>query len=145
MKPGLSLFAALILFAPTSVTAKEYVIQMRNRGTAGLMVFEPAYVAGAVGDTVRFVPTDPSHNAEPIPGMLPAGVTLTAGKINQAYTVKLTKPGLYGIKCLPHFGMGMVALIKAGKGAPANLASATAVKLPPLAAKRMMPLLAQAK
>jgi pseudoazurin len=144
MKFALSL-AALLAVAATPVMAKEYVVQMRNKGAAGLMVFEPAYVAASVGDTVRFVPTDPSHNAEPIPGMLPDGVTLPKGKINQEYTVKLTKAGLYGIKCMPHYNMGMVALLKAGNGTPPNLQAASSLKLPPLATKRMAPLLAQAK
>lgn len=131
--------------ASSPVAAKAFVIEMRNKGAAGMMVFEPAYVNAAVGDTITFVPTDPGHNAEPIPGMLPTGVALPAGKFNQDYVVKLTKPGLYGFKCLPHFGMGMVAVIKAGKGTPANLAAATAVQTPPLAAKRLAPLFAQAK
>jgi pseudoazurin len=145
MKFALLLTAVASIVAVSPVAAKDYVVQMRNKGAAGLMVFEPAYVAASVGDTVRFVPTDPSHNAEPIPGMLPDGVTLPKGKINQEYTVTLTKPGLYGIKCMPHYNMGMVALIKAGKGTPANLQTATTMKLPPLAAKRMAPLFAQAK
>ena len=141
------LLAATVVAAtvPAPVSAKELVVQMRNKGAAGLMVFEPAFVSAAVGDTVRFVPTDPGHNAEPIPGMLPAGVALSAGKMNQTYVVKLTKPGVYGFKCLPHYGMGMVALVKAGKATPANLATASAVKTPPLAAKRLAPLFAQAR
>jgi hypothetical protein len=39
----------------------------------------------------------------------------------------------------------MVALVKAGKGAAPNAAAAAAVKLPPLAQKRMAPMLASAK
>jgi pseudoazurin len=131
--------------AASPAAAKEVVVQMLNKGEAGLMVFEPAYVSAAVGDTVKFVPTNPGHNSEPIDGMLPAGVTLPKGKFNQEYTVKLTKPGLYGFKCLPHYGMGMVALVKAGNGTPANLAAVKAVKLPPLANKRFAPLIAQAQ
>jgi hypothetical protein len=41
--------------------------------------------------------------------------------------------------------MGMVALVQVGKGPSANLAAAKAVKLAPLAAKRMTAMLAQAK
>ena len=144
LKAGL-LLAALATLAPTSVAAKDYVVQMRNKGTDGAMVFEPAYVAASVGDRVRFVPTDPGHNAEPIAGMWAEATAPAAGKFNQEYIVTLTKPGIYGIRCLPHFGMGMVALIKAGKGKPSNMAAATAVKLPPFAAKRMAPMLAKAQ
>ncbi|HEY8128674.1 MAG TPA: plastocyanin/azurin family copper-binding protein, partial [Hyphomicrobium sp.] len=29
--------------------------------------------------------------------------------------VTFEKPGIYGVKCLPHYGMGMVALVQVGK------------------------------
>jgi pseudoazurin len=124
--------------------AADIKVEMKNSGAAGMMVFEPAYVAAQVGDTVRFVPTDMGHNAEPIPGMLPDGVTLAPGLMNKEYVLKITKPGLYGIKCKPHLTMGMVALVKAGKGPAPNATAATAVKLPMMAGKRMAPLLARA-
>lgn len=140
------LLLALALTASAApLWAKDVVIQMRNKGAEGLMVFEPSFVSASIGDTVRFVPTDPGHNAEPIAGMLPAGVALPAGKMSQEYSFKVTRPGLYGFKCLPHFGMGMVALVQAGKGPPPNLAQAKAASLPPLAAKRMGTLFAQVK
>ena len=137
----LALAAGLMMAAPAA--AKEIVVQMKNKGAAGVMVFEPAFVRAQVGDTVRFVPTDKSHNAETVPGMLPAGAPSFKGKINEAIAFKVTKPGIYGIKCQPHLSMGMVALVQAG--APANLAEAKAVKLPGLAKKRMDGLLAQVK
>lgn len=125
--------------------AKDIVVQMKNRGEAGIMVFEPAYVAAAPGDKVHFMPTDMGHNAEPIAGMLPDGVTAGRGAMNKEYVLTVTKPGLYGIKCMPHFAMGMVALVKVGKGAAPNAAAASAAALPPLAKKRMTPLLASAQ
>ncbi len=139
-----AMVSLLLVAAAAPASARETVIQMRNKGSAGIMVFEPAYVSAAVGDTIKFVPTDPGHSAEPVAGMLPAGVALPAGKVNQEYTVKLTKAGLYGFKCPPHYGMGMVALVKAGPGKAANLAAVQGVKTPPLAAKRFTPLIAQA-
>lgn len=139
--------AGAVLFASTPALAGEHVVAMKNMGADGAMVFEPAYVAAQVGDTVRFVPTDKSHNAAPIDGMVPSGIKLPVGAINAEYVVKLTKPGLYGIKCTPHYGMGMIALIKAGAGKAPNAAqaNAAAAKIPPLAAKRMKPLLVKAK
>lgn len=125
--------------------AKDIVVQMKNKGAAGMMVFEPSFVQAAPGDKVHFVPTDMAHNAEPISGMLPAGVTAPAGAMNKEYVLTVAKPGLYGIKCMPHFSMGMVALVKVGKGAAPNAAAAAAVSLPPLAKKRMDPMLAAAK
>lgn len=46
--------------------------------------------------------------------------------MNEQITVTLTQEGVYGVKCTPHYGMGMVALIVVGK--PLNLDQAKAVK-----------------
>lgn len=127
---------ALGIAASRPALAKEVVVQMKNQGAAGMMVFEPAFVKVAVGDTVRFVPTDKSHNAESIPEILPTGATPVAGKINQEIVVKFDKGGVYGFKCKPHYSMGMVALVQVGPK-PSNLAGAKAAKLPGLAQKRM--------
>lgn len=126
--------AALIASVATPASAAERVIKMLNKGSAGTMVFEPAFAKIAPGDTVHFVATDKSHNAESIPGMLPAGAAAFKGKMNQDVVVKFTKPGVYGVKCLPHYPLGMIALIEVGK--PGNLAQAKAVRHPPLAQKR---------
>ncbi|UVO49285.1 pseudoazurin [Sphingomonas sp. SUN019] len=134
---------ALSIAAPAM--AKDVVVQMKNQGAGGAMVFEPAFVKADVGDTIRFVPTDKSHNAETIPNMLPTGVAPTVGGMNKEFVLSVTKPGVYGIKCKPHYSMGMIALVQVGKGPSANLGAARAVKLPPFAAKRMTPMLAQAK
>jgi len=139
----LALSAALIAAAP--VCAKDITVQMKNQGAGGMMVFEPAFVQAAVGDKIHFMPSDMGHNAEPIPGMMPDGVTEPAGAMNKEYVLTVSKPGLYGIKCKPHYSMGMVALVKAGKGAAPNAAAAAAVSLAPLAKKRMEPMLAAAK
>ncbi|NIJ08602.1 pseudoazurin [Sphingomonas vulcanisoli] len=143
IKPA-AVFIAIGLAAAPAM-AKDITVQMKNFGSDHtVMVFEPAYVAAAVGDKVHFVPTDMGHNAEPIDGMLPAGVAAPKGQVNKEYVLTLTKPGLYGIKCLPHFSMGMIALVKAGKGKAPNAAAAAAAPLPALATKRMAPLLAMA-
>ena len=128
-----------------SAQASEIVVQMKNMDPTGAMVFVPAYVQAAVGDTVHFVAVDKGHNVQPIAGMIPEGVNAPNGMMNQDYFLKLAKPGLYGVKCAPHFSMGMVALIKAGKGPAPNAAAAAAVTLPGLAKMHMAPMLAKAK
>lgn len=65
---------ALCLLLSTAAQAAEIEVQMLNKGADGAMVFEPAFVKVAPGDTVKFVPTDKSHNVESIKDMLPAGV-----------------------------------------------------------------------
>ena len=134
-----------LLCAAGGVQAADLTVQMKNSGAGGIMVFEPAFTKAAVGDTVHFVPTSPGHNAELIPGMAPDGVTAARGATGKEWVLTLTKPGLYGIKCVPHFGLGMVALIQAGPGPSPNAAAARAVTLPPLAAKRMAAELALVK
>lgn len=139
---GVALIGAV---AAAPAFAKDITVQMKNQGAGGMMVFEPAFVQASVGDKIHFMPTDMGHNAETIPGLLPDGVSEPAGQMNKEYVLTVSKPGLYGVKCKPHYSMGMVALVKVGKGAAPNAAAAAAVSLPPLAKKRMDPLLAQAK
>lgn len=121
--------------------AADHQVQMLNKGDKGAMVFQPDFVQAAPGDTVTFVPTDKGHDAESIKGMIPDGAEAFKGKISQPITVTLTEEGVYGVKCTPHYGMGMVALIAVGK--PANLEAASAVKHPGKAKKVFAELLAQ--
>ena len=130
---------SVILALP--VAAKDIVVQVKNNGAQGIMVFEPSFVRADPGDTIVFKPTDPGHNAETIPGMLPAGAVPLRGGISQEVSMPVTKRGLYGVRCSPHFAMGMVALIEVGAPQKADVAAAMLVKLPPLAAKRMAPML----
>jgi pseudoazurin len=124
----LSLFTAAIglLALASGATAGEHVVQMLNKGQKGAMVFEPSFIQALPGDTVKFVPTDKSHNAEAIKGMIPDGAEAFKGKINQEVTVTLAQEGVYGVKCAPHYGMGMVALVVVGK--PVNAEAAKALK-----------------
>ncbi len=117
--------------------AAEHTVQMLNRGEGGNMVFVPAVVRARVGDTIRYVPTNPGHNAETIAGMLPAGVAVTRGAMGREYVLRVTAPGVYGVKCAPHYGMGMVGLVVVGDGGP-NLAAAPAAagRAPGLARSR---------
>lgn len=118
--------AAAVALAASAVHAAEVEVKMLNNGAAGMMVFEPALVKIAPGDTVRFVPTDKGHDAASIDGMMPEGATPFAGKMNEEVDVVFDKTGIYGIKCKPHYSMGMVALVVVGE--PTNLDAAKAVK-----------------
>jgi pseudoazurin len=107
------------------VTAAEVEVKMLNRGAEGVMVFEPALVKVEPGVTVKFVATDKGHNAETIKGMLPDGAATFLGKNGEDTVVKFDRPGIYGVKYAPHYGMGMVAMIVVG--APVNEEKAKAV------------------
>ncbi|WEF24811.1 pseudoazurin [Paracoccus sp. S3-43] len=129
---------ALVLALALSGTAfaAEHEVHMLNKGEAGMMVFEPAFVKAEPGDVIHFVPTDKSHNVEAIKEILPAGVEPFKSKINEEYSLTVTEPGLYGVKCTPHFAMGMVGLIQVGD-APANLDAARTAKMSKKARERM--------
>ncbi len=75
--------------------------------------------------TVKFIATDKGHYVETIKGMLPAGATPIAGKSGEDIAVTFDKPGVYCVKCLPHYGVGMVAMIVVGT--PTNLDEAKAM------------------
>jgi pseudoazurin len=106
--------------------AAEHQILMLNKGEKGAMVFEPDFVHVAPGDTVRFVPTDKGHNAETIKGMVPDGAEPFKSKFNKEIVVTFESEGVYGVKCAPHYAMGMVAIVQVGE--PVNLDAAKAVK-----------------
>lgn len=134
---ALGAIAGVITFANVAGAA-ELKVKMLNRGAQGVMVFEPASAKLKVGDTVRFIPTDPGHNVESIPGMAPPGVAPLKGGLNKEVVVTLSKSGVYGFKCLPHWGMGMVFVAKVGDGKPnAAAAEAAAATAPGIAKKRL--------
>ena len=142
---NLAAVAALALAIPGFAAAADFQIQMLNKGAEGAMVFEPAGLKIAPGDTVTFVPTDKSHNAEAIKGMILEGVAEFKGKMNEEIKVTFDVPGLYGVKCAPHVGMGMVAAILVGDAPAANLDAFNAAKLPKKARERMDAAVAAAK
>ena len=125
------LFAAIAVMAMTTIPAMaaNFDVQLLNKGAAGAMVFEPSLVKVAVGDTVTFKPTDKGHNVESIKGMSPEGAEEIKGKTGAELVVTFTVPGAYGLKCMPHYAMGMVGLVVVGD-APANLDAVKAVKNP---------------
>jgi pseudoazurin len=138
-----SLAAAAVVLAAFagSAAAADHEVHMLNKGKDGAMVFEPAGVKIAAGDTVTFIPTDKGHNAEIIKGMLPAGAAEFKGKMSEKITVTFDVPGAYGVKCAPHVGMGMVGLVVVGD-APANLDAYKDVKVPKKAQERLAAALA---
>ncbi len=118
-------FAGLLLAAGIAGAA-EFDVKMLNKGAAGAMVFEPAMVKIAPGDSVHFIATDKGHDAMSIPGMIPDGAEPFEGKLSEDLTVTFTAPGVYGFKCKPHYAMGMVGLVVVGD--PVNLDAAKGVK-----------------
>lgn len=134
--------AALAAFAGAAA-AETFTVEMLNRGEAGAMVFEPAFIQAQPGDTITFVPTDRGHNSATIEGLLPEGAEPWQGEMNEELSVTVTEEGLYAYQCDPHAPMGMVGLIQVG--APTNLEAVTAAagELRGKAKDRMAELLTQ--
>ncbi|WP_262031941.1 pseudoazurin [Microvirga sp. Mcv34] len=104
--------------------AAEVEVKMLNKGTEGVMVFEPALVKINPGDTVKFVAADKGHNVESIETMLPEGGKAFTGKVNEEISVTFDTAGVYGFKCKPHYGMGMVGMVVVGDAANVDQAKA---------------------
>lgn len=120
-------FILMVGVLAASASAEEIEVKMLDKGSDGaFMVFEPAYIEAHVGDVITFVPTHLNHNAETIRGMLPEGAEGFRGKMNEKIAYTVTHEGVVGIKCLPHYGLGMVALIVTPE--PTNLEDAKKVR-----------------
>lgn len=128
--------AVLAMSFGVAASAANFDVHMLNKGKNGVMVFEPGAVKIAKGDTVTFIPTDKSHNAETVKGMLPEGATPFKGKMNETVKITFDVPGAYAVKCMPHVGMGMIGLVVVGD-APANLEAVKTSKLPKKARERL--------
>ena len=110
---------------------KIHEIRMLNKSKIDpkmKMVFEPSFVLAVSGDCIKFIPTSKGHNAEIIKGMIPKDAEKFKSKINKELTVKLDIKGLYGIKCKPHYQMGMIALIQVGQVSESVIKKASKVK-----------------
>ena len=120
---------AIVIGSGFAAQATEYQVQTLNMTKHGMFQFEPQELKIQPGDTVHFVAKDKGHNVESVDGMIPEGATPFKSGIGQDLTVTFTKPGVYGFKCAPHYGMGMVGLVVVGSPS-ANLQKAEAVNHP---------------
>lgn len=136
----LALAAALAMSGPAF--AEEFEVLMLNKGEAGAMVFEPHFVHAQPGDVIKFVPTDKGHNAETIKGAIPEGAQAFKSAINEEFSYTVEVPGIYGIKCTPHVGTGMMMVIQVGDDT-SNLEDVQSVKLPKRARERLDAALAE--
>ncbi|UOA32807.1 Pseudoazurin [Sulfitobacter sp. DSM 110093] len=109
------LLTALIIFPPSIGYAETHDVKMLTCGDTGAMVYEPAHLQIAPGDTVRFQPAQHGHNAASISEMLPDGAERFIGKIDEEVSVSFGIEGRYGIKCSPHYAMGMVMIVDVGE------------------------------
>ncbi|KUJ76651.1 pseudoazurin [Ruegeria profundi] len=106
---------ALSVASAAPALADIIEIEMLNKNEDGdRMVFSQELIRAEVGDIIRFVPTDKSHNAQSVKDALPEGQEPFRGRVNQAIEYEVTETGLTAVVCLPHQAMGMVALVVVG-------------------------------
>ena len=106
------IFLSLMAFMATfAISSKEITIDMLNKRDDGQrMVFSQDVVKVAVGDTIKWLPTQPGHNVEFVAG--PNGVTLPPKSIiNREVAMTFDTPGIYLYVCSPHSLMGMIGLV----------------------------------
>lgn len=128
---------ALSATLASAVHAEVHEVQMLNRdANRETMVFSPSALRIATGDTVKFIAADRGHNAESIAESWPEGVGTFAGKINEEVEYTFDQAGFYGVKCKPHFAMGMVMTIAVGADTTAPDGWLEG-RLPPRTKKRM--------
>ena len=142
--PTLARLGAVVLsLAATSAAwAETYEVKMLNRGALGPMVYEPEFIKLKPGDKLKFLASSSGHDAVSIEGTLPVGAMPFKGKINEEIEVTFTEAGIYGIKCLPHYAMGMVMLVQVGEAPLSTLAIPAAA--PERAQKRFQEIAARA-
>ena len=124
----ISILVALTSFLISPAIASETMVEMLNSKNGENLVFSEKFTKIAKGDTIIFKAAKPGHNAEFIPGGFPAGAEELHGQIGKDISYTFNIPGIYLVRCAPHYGMGMVALVEVE--APTNIDQIKQVFLP---------------
>ena len=104
----------LIFVMATPVIAADHTVEMLSSSNGEMMVFKPAVLKIAPGDSVTWKATNPGHNTASIAEMTPDDSLEWNGKINEELKITFTKEGVYGYKCTPHYVLGMIGIIAVG-------------------------------
>lgn len=131
---------------PTGRVIDIHMYTVDPEDPSRLHVFKPNLVSAQVGDTIRFIPTQPSHQSSSIGTMLPDGARGWEGEVNEEIRYVLPKPGIYGYQCVPHYAAGMVGVvIVEGEGKTANLPFAIEARHPGLGNPKFVEIFAKAR
>lgn len=141
----LLLSTALLMGSSIAAFAETIEVEMLNQNDAGdRMVFSQELIRAEVGDVIRFVPTDRSHNAQSVKDALPEGQEPFKGRTNDAVEYVVTETGLTAVVCLPHQAMGMVALVVVGNDV-SNAEQILSARIPGKGGDKIADLVAQAQ
>ena len=105
---------AIVFVITTPVMAADHTVEMLSSSNGEMMVFKPAVLKIAPGDTVTWKATNPGHNTASIAEMTPDVSLVWNGKLNEELKITFDKEGVYGYKCTPHYILGMVGIIAVG-------------------------------
>ena len=122
------ILATLVSLTAVPTIAAESTIEMLNSKNGENLVFSEKFTKIAKGDTVTFKASKPGHNAEFIPGGFPQGAEELHGQVGKDVAYTFSVPGIYLVRCTPHYGMGMVAVVEVD--APSNLDQIKQLYLP---------------
>ena len=104
----------LMFLVATPVIAADHTVEMLSSSNGEMMVFKPAVLKIAPGDSVTWKATNPGHNTASIAEMTPDASLNWNGKINEELKITFTEEGVYGYKCTPHYILGMIGIIAVG-------------------------------
>ena len=116
-----------LLICTGFVNAKEHTVKLLTQGSNGkMMVFEPMFIKISVGDTINFVPSDASHNAQSF--SVPSDKSSFNTPYGKPTKVTFTEAGAVLVKCLPHFALGMIAVVQVGENIDSSKVNADWLK-----------------
>ena len=120
---------AMIVAIPAAAETHEIKMRttLQSEGTMELMVFDPPFIKAEVGDTIRFVPTDPGHSVQS--SFVPEGGPTWNSAMDETIEVVVDTEGVYLYRCEPHLYLGMVGVIQVGEPVNFEAASDAAVEL----------------
>jgi pseudoazurin len=113
MMQKFKLLTLCVLLCAGFVNAKEHTVKLLTQGSGGkMMVFEPIFIKIAVGDTINFVPSDATHNAESF--SVPSEKSSFSTPYGEATKITFSEKGVVLVKCVPHTALGMMGVIQVG-------------------------------
>ncbi len=119
----MKVFSLCLLLCAGMVSAKDHTVKLLTQGSDGkMMVFEPIFIKIAAGDTINFIPSDPSHNAESF--SVPSPKSSFKTPYGKATKITFSEEGVVLVKCLPHFALGMIGVVQIGDNVDSTKAKA---------------------
>jgi pseudoazurin len=117
------IFTLCLLTSSIMVSAKDHTVNLLSQGSDGkMMVFEPNFIKIAKGDSINFVPSDPSHNA--VSFSTPSEKSSFKTPYGKTTKITFSEEGVVLVKCYPHFALGMIGVVQIGDKVDSSKAKA---------------------